>query len=85
MIVVVAVLGGCAREEAIEIIEDNGPDTCGADVYPVGIHIYNAGDVERSNAVRTIRPGDAITQDYNASRVNLVVDGDGLLTDAYCG
>lgn len=80
------VLAGCASEEEVfEIDEDLGPDTCGADVFPVGISIDDAGDVESGGPVRVIRPGQGVTQDYNPSRLNLVVDGSGILTDAYCG
>jgi len=85
LIVAATVLAGCARDEAIEIVEDNAPDTCGADLFPLGIHIDDAGDAERSAETRVIRPGDAVTADFSAARLNLVVDGDGLLTEAYCG
>lgn len=59
LIVAATVLAGCARDEAIEIVEDNAPDTCGADLFPLGIHIDDAGDAERSAETRVIRPGDA--------------------------
>ncbi|VDC17153.1 Peptidase inhibitor I78 family protein [Rhodobacteraceae bacterium THAF1] len=34
---------------------------------------------------RVIRPGQMVTMDYLAGRLNLVVDGAGNLTRAYCG
>ena len=81
----VLALAGCASDEPFEIDEDLGPDTCGADVFPVGISIEDAGSVEAGGPVRVIRPGQAVTQDYNPSRLNLVVDSSGVLSDAYCG
>jgi len=35
--------------------------------------------------VRVIRPGDAVTLDFNPVRLNVELDGDGTITKLYCG
>ena len=35
--------------------------------------------------VRVIEPGDAVTQDFNAERVNVHVDTQGYVTEVTCG
>ncbi len=36
-------------------------------------------------ALRVIHPGDHVTMDFSASRLNAVVDGNSVITDLYCG
>jgi hypothetical protein len=36
-------------------------------------------------AVRVIRPGQAVTMDFSANRVNFLLDGQGLITQITCG
>ncbi len=70
---------GCAP-----IIDD--PLACDTSDYAalVGSNVAAASFAAGMN-VRIIRPGDVITMDYNPNRLNLVVDGNGIITRVYCG
>jgi hypothetical protein len=35
--------------------------------------------------IRIIRPGDAVTEDFNPARINFVLDADERITQVYCG
>jgi hypothetical protein len=37
------------------------------------------------SAMRVIRPGDMVTMDYSASRLNVTVDDDGRIVQLACG
>ena len=35
--------------------------------------------------IRIIRPGDAVTEDFNPARINFVLDANERVTQVYCG
>ncbi len=37
------------------------------------------------DGTRFIRPGDAVTQDFNARRINFIIGGDGRVREVRCG
>lgn len=47
--------------------------------------IDRVGSDSTSSIVRVITPGDAVTDDYNESRLNLEVDADNSIFRATCG
>lgn len=59
---------------------------CGAPGYPslVGRRVA-AVTLPSGLEMRIIQPGDAVTQDFRAARMNLVVDDQGVITRIYCG
>lgn len=44
-----------------------------------------AQQLSSANIVRVIRPGQAITREFNAERVNLQLDAYDVVVRAYCG
>ncbi|MYN12284.1 hypothetical protein GSY71_03840 [Pusillimonas sp. TS35] len=44
-----------------------------------------ARQLSGASVVRVIRPGQAITRDYNAGRINLQLDSYDVVVRAYCG
>lgn len=44
-----------------------------------------AREVSGATVVRVIRPGQAVTRDFNQSRVNLQLDSYDVVVRAYCG
>ena len=72
-----------------DIGADIGHDTCGAALWQarVGVPVAGfalpvAGPVV---GARVIAPGDAITEDYSPSRLNIDVDATGRILRAWCG
>ena len=68
------------------------PGMCSADkISPVpGHHMTpeledRARQLSGATIIRVIRPGDAITRDYNAGRLNLQLDSYDVVVRAYCG
>ena len=67
-------------------LQERLPDTCGLDAYQgfVGQQVaaitYPAGDT-----VRVVQPGEILSQLYMADRVNLYVDGAGVVQRVICG
>ena len=64
-----------------------GADSCGAQArdYLIGQPI---GEVDLDSLARTVRPihpGQAITRDYSPFRLNLDLDGDGVIVRIWCG
>jgi hypothetical protein len=77
---------------AFEVVINEG-DSCGArdlDRFvgqPAGAveRVTLAGPDGTPVTVRVIRPGDAVTEDFNPARVNVRVGADGLVTAIDCG
>ncbi|WP_203321987.1 I78 family peptidase inhibitor [Pseudoxanthomonas beigongshangi] len=44
-----------------------------------------AGKDAKANAVRTLKPGEAATMDFNPSRLNIDLDDKGMVTAVRCG
>lgn len=52
--------------------------------YLVGQNVNDAY-LNLGRPVRVIEPGDAVTQDFNPERVNVIVDTQGYVTEVTCG
>ncbi len=74
-----AILAGC-----VEV--DGSGDDCGAAEYQSLIG-SNLAVVSLPAALndRVIRPGMAVTTDFQSDRLNIVVDDEGYIADLYCG
>lgn len=78
-------LAACA-EDPIPVLSDPRDDTCGAEA--VGALIgepVSAYAAPEDGAVRIIRPGDAVTMDFNAARLNVALDETDRIVSVYCG
>ncbi len=62
-------------------------DSCNAAVIApyIGQSITALETVELLQAVRVIRPGEAITMDFLASRLNIVLNAEDVIIRLYCG
>jgi hypothetical protein len=62
-------------------------NSCGAEALQalVGQSETALEGVDLPEFVRVIRPGDAVTLDFNPARLNVDLDGDGSITKLYCG
>jgi hypothetical protein len=66
---------------------DPAADTCNMAQYAslVGKPSTDAGVPPASATVRIIRPGDQVTMDFQATRLNIEVGADGSITAVRCG
>jgi glucose/arabinose dehydrogenase len=66
---------------------DPAADTCNMAQYAslVGQPSTDAGVPPASATVRIIRPGDQVTMDFQATRLNIEVGADGMITAVRCG
>jgi hypothetical protein len=66
---------------------DPAADTCNMAQYAslVGKPSTDAGVPPASATVRIIRPGDQVTMDFQATRLNIEVGADGAITAIRCG
>jgi hypothetical protein len=66
---------------------DPAADTCNMAQYAslVGKPSTDAGVPPASATVRIIKPGDQVTMDFQATRVNFDVDASGVITAVRCG
>ena len=87
------VLAGCAARTAPETQTASAPpggcDAAKAQFavgHPPGLAIQDQAR-ERSGArlVRTLRPGQIVTMEYNAERLNLELDASGTVVRVRCG
>lgn len=69
--------------ELAELHEDVSSSACNFN-YLVGQNVNDAY-LNLGRPVRVIEPGDAVTQDFNAERVNVHVDTQGYVTEVTCG
>ncbi len=72
------------------ILAPDDPDTegtCGADGLQglVGQHVSVLGGMSFDGPVRVIRPGDAVTMDYNPDRLNVEVNDAQRILRIFCG
>ena len=84
-------VGGCMARQTPPVAAPVG-DPCGA----AGLGEYRGQTLTPdrlaritaaagARAVRTIRPGDAMTMDYREDRLNVELDGDGRIVRLRCG
>jgi len=66
---------------------ESGPDTCGrAGVMPlIGQPVSALPAAGGWATLRVIRPGDAVTEDYSTSRLNVELDGQDRILRPSCG
>ena len=69
--------------EATEMHEEASATGCNFN-YLVGQNVNDAY-LNLGRPVRVIEPGDAVTQDFNPERVNVIVDTQGYVTEVTCG
>lgn len=83
LIVAALFLAACEAPVAEAPVED----ACGAaDLqHLVGSPASAAEGVGTPGSVRMIRPGDAVTMDYRADRLNIELDAGDLVDRVYCG
>lgn len=74
-------LAGC-----VEMPAPTGPDECGASElqYLVGKPGVVLDGMRFSQEVRVIQPGMAVTMDYRADRLNIVLDNRDVIERVYC-
>ncbi|QBF30300.1 I78 family peptidase inhibitor [Thalassococcus sp. S3] len=76
-------LAGCTLDGAVE---DERPDTCGASGYQslIGQPIA-AVTLPADLNMRIVGPGDIVTMEYDASRLNFETDEMGVIQRVTCG
>lgn len=91
-----ALLGGCAQDPPQvppapppPVLDGVGCDAAGAQ-FAVGKEageqlIAQARTEARAQRVRTVRPGQAVTMEYDGSRLTLDIDAGGRVVRASCG
>jgi Peptidase inhibitor I78 family len=69
------------------VTPDPAADTCNMAQYAslVGKPSTDAGVPPASATVRIIKPGDQVTMDFSATRLNIEVGADGTITAVRCG
>lgn len=98
MLVLMTVIHGCAGssgQSTAETGQQGGSDALQrCDATPVqrwvGREMTATAEAEilkasRAEVARLVRPGEAVTMDYRADRINLELDQSGSLVRAYCG
>lgn len=63
------------------------PSACGADRFAAmqGAPVTKLPGDEVDGPIRLIRPGDAVTQDFNPARLNVSLDKGDIITSLTCG
>lgn len=82
-VVLVWLLSACVPEASQPVAEDS----CGAGALQ-GLIGQGAGVLDGrqfTGPVRVVRPGMAMTMDYNPARLNVQVDDKNLIERAFCG
>lgn len=76
---------GCETADAP--VSLGGPDACGASALQelLGQDSSVLQTMDLSEPFRVIRPGDAVTMDFNPHRLNIDLDGAGLIATVRCG
>ncbi|WP_417491976.1 I78 family peptidase inhibitor [Maricaulis sp.] len=66
---------------------DNTGDPCGAVAreYLIGQPVSEVDLESLARLVRPIHPGQPVTMDYRGERLNLDLDGDGVIVRLWCG
>jgi hypothetical protein len=85
-----ALLAGCtmvAPQPAPPYPSLPDANACGADGLRqvIGLPVAVLPPNGPWSALRVIRPGDGVTMDYSASRLNVMVDDGGRITQVTCG
>jgi len=70
--------------QGVAVGEPN-PTSCGDHADLIGKAIADVDQAALGSSVRVIKPGDAVTEDYSAERIDIEVDADGKVTGVHCG
>lgn len=89
---VLLLLAGCAVAPPVPpapgpVVPAAAEDTCGATPH-AGLIGQPATALERvliMRQVRVLRPGDPVTEEYSAARINFVIDGAERIVRIWCG
>lgn len=76
-------IAGCSETESAA---SSGEDSCGAAAYQSQIG-HAVGDLELTPGakLRIVGPGQAMTMDYRADRMNIETDSAGQILRVFCG
>ena len=79
-------VAACTSPVAVDAPPDQSSDACGASGYQslVGQPLA-AATFPATLDVRMINPGEAVTMDYRADRLNVELDGAGIIRVVRCG
>ena len=81
-------LAGCLKPEPeLARLPDTAADTCRGAQYAALLDRDQTA-LERvliMRQIRIIRPGDVVTMDYRAERINFAIDEQGKISRIYCG
>ena len=83
--VLISACGPAQGTEVTSISEQQGD--CGAEAFQnlVGQELEALPPTRFPELTRIIRPGDAVTADYNPERLNVEIDADGKVAQIRCG
>lgn len=80
---------GPGRAPAAAVVPGLGgdPAPCGADILAglVGQPVIRLPGDEVGGPIRIIRPGDAVTEDFSPTRLNVSLDGNDTIAALSCG
>jgi len=81
------VLAGCVVTTAQETPAPQPEDSCGATELAqlIGQPETVLDGMKFAQRVRVLHPGDVMTMDYDAARLNIHIDADGLIATLRCG
>ncbi len=81
----VSIPAGC--ETSHEVVSLGGPDACGASSLQdlVGQNTAVLQTMKFEGPFRLIRPGEAVTMDYNPERLNFDLDDADVISTVRCG
>lgn len=81
--------GGRGGDPDVAVVPGLGGDPvpCGADVLAalVGQPVIRLPGDEVPGPIRVIRPGDAVTEDFNPARLNVSLDASDIIAALSCG
>jgi hypothetical protein len=90
-ILLVAACGSAPRapDDLVAVVPGEGGDPvpCGADRLAgyIGQPVTALPGDEAPGSVRVIRPGDAVTEDWSETRLNVSLDGNDIIAALTCG
>jgi hypothetical protein len=85
--VVLSLVGCVPSNQQVRAPDTTVPDTCGSTAY-LRLIGQDVTTLERElimRPIRIVRPGDAVTMDYSAGRINFDIDRSGRIARITCG
>ncbi|MCK0139807.1 I78 family peptidase inhibitor [Aliiroseovarius sp. F47248L] len=79
-------LTGCLTTVPLAPEPDTFIPNCGQDRFRglVGQDAGTLREIDLPSATRVVKPGMALTQDYRPDRLNISIDGDGIIDRVWC-